>query len=39
MLSSVEEEEEEEDRTLVICWVKTGKNIVTAKVRKTAVER
>ena len=25
-------------RTLVICWVKTGKTIVTAKVRKTALE-
>ena len=26
-------------RTLVICWVKTGKNIVIAKVRKTADAR
>ena len=29
----------EVDRTLVICWVKTGKNIVMAKVRKTPVAR
>ena len=26
-------------RTLVICWVKTGKNIVMLKVRKTAEAR